>query len=89
MLANALNRLCPLLACASLAIACPSLEAMDHITMRRDGQTLYVDGRTVLDAQDGGVLFLARDGQLWRILPTELVKRTKDDAPFAPSRRCR
>ncbi len=63
-------------------VACSSVEAMDHVTLRRDGQTLYVDGRTVLDAQDGGVLFLARDGVLWRILPTELVKRTTDDTPF-------
>ena len=28
------------------------------------------------------MLFLARDGVLWRILPTELVKHTTDDAPF-------
>ncbi len=55
---------------------------MDHVTLRRDGRTLYVDGRIVLAAQDGGLLFLARDGVLWRILPTELVKHTPDDAPF-------
>ena len=65
-----------------VAVACSSLEAMDHVTLRREGQTLYVDGRIVLTAQDGGLLFLARDGVLWRILPTELVKHTTDDAPF-------
>jgi hypothetical protein len=64
------------------AAACSSLEAMDHVTLRRNAETLYVDGRIVLTAQDGGLLFLARDGVLWRILPTELVKRTTDDAPF-------
>jgi hypothetical protein len=62
--------------------ACSPVEAMDHVTLRREGQTLYVDGRKVLDAQDGGVLFLARDGALWRILPTEMVKHTTDDMPF-------
>ena len=48
----------------------------------RDGRTQHVDGRIVLTAQDGGLLFLARDGALWRVLPTELVKHTTDDAPF-------
>ena len=56
------------------AMACSPAEAMDHVTLRRDGRTLYVDGRIVLKAEDGGLLFLARDGVLWRILPTELVK---------------
>ena len=65
-----------------VAVACSSAQAMDHVTLRRDGRTLYVDGRIVLTAQDDGLLFLARDGVLWRILPTELVKRTPDDAPF-------
>ena len=64
------------------AMAGSSVEAMDHVTLRRDGRTLYVDGRKILDAQDGGVLFLARDGVIWRMLPTELVKITSDDKPF-------
>ena len=65
-----------------IAMACSSVEAMDHVTLRRDGQTLYVDGRIVLKAEDGGLLFLARDGVLWSMLPTELVKQTADDKPF-------
>jgi len=65
-----------------ISIACSSVEAMDHVTLRREGRTLYVEGRKVLDAQDGGVLLLARDGVLWRILPTELVKHAIDDTPF-------
>ena len=70
-----------------VAMACSSVEAMDHVTLRREGRTLYVDGRIVLTAQDGGLLFLARDGVLWRILPTELVKHTTDDRRSAPTRR--
>jgi hypothetical protein len=61
--------------------ACP-LAAMDHISLRRDGEPQMVDGRVVLEAQDGGLLVLARDEVLWRVLPTELVKRDADDAPF-------
>ena len=67
---------------AFVAMACSSVEAMDHVTLRREQRTLSVDGRIVLNAQDGGLLFLARDGVLWRILPTEIIKHTTDDAPF-------
>ena len=65
-----------------VAMACSSVLAMDHVTLRREGQMLHVDGRIELTAQDGGLLFLARDGVLWRILPKELVKQTTDNAPF-------
>ena len=67
---------------AFVAIGCSSVEAMDHVTLRRDRKTSYVDGRIVLRAQDGGLLFLSRDGVLWRILPTEIINRTTDDVPF-------
>ena len=65
-----------------IAVACLSAEAMDHVTLRRQRQVLYLDGRIVLNAQDGGLLFLARDGVLWRVLATELVKHSTDDTPF-------
>ncbi len=73
---------CFLSAALTVAITCSSAAAMDHVMVRRDRQTLPVDGRVVLVAQDGGLLLLARDGQLWRILPPEIVKRTSNDAPF-------
>ena len=60
---------------------------MDHVTLRRDGAELQVEGRVEVTAQDGGMLLLARDGVLWRILPEEQVKHTHDDAPFRPFRR--
>jgi hypothetical protein len=66
----------------AVSMACSPVAAMDHVTLNREGQALAVDGRIVLRAEDGGLLFLARDGLLWRILPTELVKHTTDDAPF-------
>ena len=66
----------------AVAMACSSVQAMDHVTLQREGRRLYVDGRIVLIAQDGGLLLLARDGVLWRVLPTELVRRTTDEAPF-------
>jgi hypothetical protein len=66
----------------AVALAASSAVAMDHVTMRRDDSTRTIDGRIELIAKDGGLLFLARDGLLWRVLPTEIVKRSKDDLPF-------
>jgi hypothetical protein len=57
---------------------------MDHVTMNRDDQMTGLDGRIVLQAQDGGLLFLDRDEVLWRVLPTEIVKRSSDESPFRP-----
>ena len=58
--------------------------ALDHVTLRRDGKNIHVDGRLLVTAQDGGLLVLATDGVLWAITPEEQVKHTTDDAPFKP-----
>ena len=56
--------------------------SMDHVTFSRGGEQHYVDGRIELQAEDGGLVVLGRDGLLFRILPTEIVNRTVDNAPF-------
>jgi len=55
---------------------------MDHVTFQRGGDRCEVDGRIVLKAEDGGLLFLSRDGLLWRILPKEIGNSTYDDVAF-------
>lgn len=57
---------------------------MDQVTFRRDGKTLEATGKVLLTAQNGGLLLLARDGQLWLIPPEEQVEHIADDAPFTP-----
>ncbi len=66
------------LTCA--AAAC----AVDHATLRRDGKETQVSGRLVVKAEDGGVLLLSRDGELWSIQPDELVAQRTDNEPFVP-----
>jgi hypothetical protein len=61
-----------------------SAAAMDRVTLRRDGRETTVEGRLVVEAQDGGLLLLARDGVLWAVPPDELVEHTRDDRPFEP-----
>ena len=58
--------------------------ATDQVTLRRGGKTIEVDGRVLIEAQDGGLLMLGRDGVLWLVQPDELVGRTHDQRPFEP-----
>jgi hypothetical protein len=61
-----------------------SASAMDYVTLRRDGQTVSVEGQVLVVAQDGGMLVQARDGVLWAVQPDQLVERTTDAVPFEP-----
>ncbi len=73
----------PLWLAVGLALSGPT-EAMDHVTVRRDGRQTEVQGRILTTAQDGGVLIQGQDGVLWQVEPKELVKQSSDAAPFKP-----
>jgi hypothetical protein len=73
-------------ACVSLApvvVALPAV-AVDYVTLHRDGKTFAIDGRLLVEAQDGGLLLLGRDAVLWTIPPQEQIKRTHDTQHFQP-----
>ena len=57
---------------------------MDQVTLRRKGIESVVEGRIEITAQDGGILLMARDGEIWLVPPDEQVKHTHNDAPFRP-----
>ena len=63
---------------------CGSALGLQRVTLRREGQTISVEGRLLETAQDGGLLVQARDGILWAVQPDELVEHTSDDVPFQP-----
>jgi hypothetical protein len=67
-----------------LFIGLPNLWAVDQVRFKRDGKEQQIVGRLVVEAQDGGLLLMERDGTLWAITPDELVKHTSDDEPFKP-----
>jgi hypothetical protein len=56
---------------------------MDYVSFQRDGRRQQVDGRVLVEAQDGGLLVLARDGVLWAVQPEELAEHRQDEKPFA------
>jgi hypothetical protein len=55
---------------------------MDHVSFKRDKRTQDVTGRVLVEAQDGGLLFLARDGVILAIQPEEKIKLISDNAKF-------
>lgn len=58
--------------------------ALEYVTLQRDGKQQTVSGKTVVRAQDGGILLIGRDGAIWSIEPQEIVSQRKDDEPFEP-----
>ena len=82
---NPMRRLGKLLVLLAAGLACSGpIQAMDHVTVRRDGRQTEVQGRIVETARDGGLLILAQDGVLWRVEPQDLVKQSNDPEPFKP-----
>jgi hypothetical protein len=69
----------------AVVAASPTGHAVDHITIRQEDQSLAnVSGKTLIEAEDGGVLLLSTDGALWAVPPDELVERKSDEASFTP-----
>jgi len=59
-------------------------EAMEQVTFHRGEKTLEVEGRMLVEAKDGGLLLLGRDGVIWAVQPNELLQRKSDERPFQP-----
>lgn len=69
---------------AVLLAPCVSALALDRMTIRRDGQEVSLEGRTVIRAKNGGVMLQTRDGRIWLVQPEEVLQFTIDDVLFEP-----
>src|SRR5262245_5544496 len=58
--------------------------ALDYVTVRQGESRREVVGKIEVEAVDGGVLVLGRDGSLWPVTKEELQDRRSDAKPFAP-----
>ncbi|MEX2142690.1 MAG: DUF1570 domain-containing protein [Pirellulales bacterium] len=58
--------------------------ALDHVAFRRDGKDTSVSGRLIVKAEDGGLMIMSPDGELWSIQPDELIDHRDDETPFVP-----
>jgi len=56
---------------------------MDSVTFKRADRDMEVDGKLLVEAQDGGLLLLANDNTLWAVTPDELIEYKTDSRPFA------
>jgi hypothetical protein len=73
-----------LLAGSCLAWHCAAARSAEDITFKQSGKVHHVIGKTIVTAQDGGVLLLAPDGKLWTVMPDEIVEHHEDDKPATP-----
>lgn len=66
--------------------AAPTAAApLEQFQFRDDkGKERLVEGKIQVTAQDGGLLVLSRDGGLWTVEPSQLIKRLPQKAPFSP-----
>ena len=67
-----------------ITFCCNIVSAIEHFSLKREGEALQVSGEVVVEAQNGGVLLRGLDGVLWMIQPEEIAERQRDDHPFAP-----
>lgn len=70
-------------AIAMVLAAAPAL-ALDRIELRHEGRPRQIEGKILVKAEDGGLLFLARDGKIWPVKPQELLSHREDKLAFSP-----
>ncbi len=73
-----------LLATLLCAIVVAPAEGVERVIFRDGSRQREVEGRLVIEAQDGGLLLLAPDGVLWAVTPEQQVARSSDERPFQP-----
>ena len=49
--------------------------ASEQLTVKQNGKSTRLTGEILVEAQDGGLLFRARDGALWIVQPEDLQQR--------------
>jgi Protein of unknown function (DUF1570) len=75
----------PLALVVALAVShCTSAQAIDYVDCKQEGKTAHLSGKTIVQAQDGGVLLLASDGHLWTLQPEQILAKRHDDQTFSP-----
>lgn len=56
---------------------------MDLVQLKDGERTQTVQGRVLVEAQDGGVLLEGQDGRLWALTADKVLQRQSNDLPFA------
>ncbi|HUG66447.1 MAG TPA: DUF1570 domain-containing protein [Pirellulaceae bacterium] len=80
-----MHRILVLTTCVFFTLAGVTARAIEHVSLERDGKSIHVDGKIVVEAADGGLLLQDTRGVLWAITPDEIVHRDSDAIPFTPA----
>jgi len=67
-----------------LLLAGRTAMAVDYVTYQSDDIRHEIQGRVIVEAQDGGLLLMDRAGKLWTITAETKLEHTTDELPFEP-----
>lgn len=67
-----------------LVVGGNTAEALERVVLKQAGTTKTLEGKLVVEAQDGGLMLQTRDGQMFAIEPQQLVSRSSDEREFKP-----
>ena len=67
----------------AIAFSFGTVSALEYIHFRHNSQERHEEGRIILEAPEG-IALEARDGQLYIIMPRNLIARRNDESPFVP-----
>ena len=73
-----------LVACLSFVFQCAPLLGVETIKFRTADKERTASGKILVEAQDGGVMLQADDGQIWTLQPEDIIERKSDDRPHTP-----
>lgn len=74
----------PVLAALLIAALAAPAAGLEYVTIQQNGSQKELAGKLEVEAEDGGVMLLTRDGVLWPLPKEEIVSRRSDDKPFVP-----
>ncbi|QGJ69016.1 DUF1570 domain-containing protein [Planctomycetales bacterium 10988] len=69
--------------CCILSLS-PCAYGLDRIAVRIEDRPGEVVGKILVEAEDGGILALSRDGQIWPLQPGQIAEVRQDESPFQP-----
>jgi len=70
--------------CLTFFVSCPTVSGVETIKFRTGDQERIASGEILVEAQDGGVMLQADDGQIWTLQPEAIIARKSDERPFQP-----
>lgn len=67
-----------------LAALVSASHGLEYVKVRQNDKEVTLQGKLVVQADDGGLMLLTADGQLHSMQPADFVSRRSDDLPLVP-----